>query len=84
MALIPIDNPCPLIGYYLRVASFIPCLGFLTGLPAIVLGIIGMVKINKNPEVSGRAHSFMAIAFGLCGPILWAIVGVIAANSVPH
>jgi hypothetical protein len=62
--LIPARNPCALAGYYIAVASLIPCLALLTGPIALVLGIIGLRARLKNPAVHGLAHAWVAIIGG--------------------
>lgn len=54
MPLIPRDNPTALVGYYLGVGSLIPGLGLVLSLPALICGIIGVVKALSNPEVGGE------------------------------
>jgi hypothetical protein len=60
--MIPYKNMPALIGYYLAVFSII--LGPLLGIPALVLGIIGLVKRSKDPRVRGLAHAWVAILLG--------------------
>ena len=72
--MIPYKNLPALIGYYFAVFSLI--LGPLLGIPAIVLGIVGLVKRSKDPRVRGLAHAWVAILLGTvtsigCG---WIIV----------
>ena len=71
MALVPTGNPAVLIGYYLGVASMIPCLGALTALPAIICGIIGAIKANSTPQAGGMGHAITAIVLGLFGQLVW-------------
>jgi len=68
MAVIPTGNPAALIGYYLGIASIIPCLGFVTALPAIICGIIGIIKANSNPAGGGMGHAITAVVLGFIGP----------------
>jgi hypothetical protein len=66
--MIPYKNPPALIGYYMAVASLIPVLGALLGPVAVGLGIAGLRKRLKNPEVHGIAHAWIAIILGgICG-----------------
>ena len=79
--MIPYKNPPALIGYYLAVASLSPGLGILLGPVAVGLGIAGLRKRLKNPEVHGIAHAWIAIILGtICsvGYILLAVVLVSA------
>lgn len=74
MAVIPTGNPPALIGYYLGVASLIPCIGALTALPAVVCGIIGAVKAKSNPAAGGMGHAITAIVLGLFGQLIWVAI----------
>ena len=62
--LIPYKNTCALIGYYLGVFSLIPCLGVLLGIPAFILGIIGLRHANEHPEANGKVHAWVGIILG--------------------
>ncbi len=65
--MIPYKNAPALVGYYLAVASLIPGLGAITGPIAVGLGIVGLRKRLKHPEVHGIAHAWIAIILGaLC------------------
>ena len=76
MALIPAKNPSALIGYYLGVGSLIPLLGFVLALPALICGIIGVVKSNSNPEVGGKGHAITAIVLSIVGPFAWIVLAI--------
>jgi hypothetical protein len=73
---IPYKNPPALIGYYLAVFSLI--LGPLLGIPAVVLGIVGLVKRSKEPRVRGLAHAWVAILLGSVSSIgcTWIIMAM--------
>jgi len=65
--MIPSKNTNALIGYYVSVASLIPCFGLLLGPVAVVLGILGLKAYDRDPAVYGLAHSWVAIILGgLC------------------
>lgn len=80
-SMIPYKNPPALIGYYMGVFSFVPLLGMVLALPAIILGIIGLVKRRKNPKVRGAAHAVLAIVFGVLGPAVWLLLFVLVINQ---
>jgi hypothetical protein len=61
---IPYKNVPALIAYYLGVFSLIPCLGIPLGIGAVILGIIGLVKYKKTPQVRGVVHAWIGIALG--------------------
>lgn len=66
--LVPPNSPA-LCAYYLGVGS-LAC--FLTSVPAIVMGILGIRYANRHPEARGRIHAWVGILFGLFGLCLWA------------
>ena len=70
MPIIPTGNPSALIGYYLGVASLIPLVGILTGLPAIILGGVGISKAKANSSAGGMGHAITAIVLGLIGVLV--------------
>ncbi len=76
MPLIPANNPTALVGYYLGVGSLIPGLGVVLALPALICGIIGVVKSQSNPEVGGMGHAITAIVLSIVGPFAWIVVMV--------
>ena len=59
-----------MIGYYLGVASLIPLVGILTGLPAIILGGVGISKAKANSSAGGMGHAITAIVLGLIGVLV--------------
>jgi hypothetical protein len=82
--MIPYKNAPALIGYYMAVAALIPGLGLVAGPVAVVLGIVGLRKRLKHPEVHGIVHAWIAIILGgLCflgyGAIM--LLMIAAANS---
>ncbi len=68
--IIPYRNPPALIGYYLGVFSLLPFVGVLLAVPAIILGIGGLVKRRRDPRVRGAAHAVVAIALGVLGIVI--------------
>jgi hypothetical protein len=65
--MIPYKNPPALIGYYVSIFALLPFVGVLFGIPAVILGIIGLRKRLKDPKVRGLAHAWIAIILGgLC------------------
>jgi uncharacterized membrane protein YvbJ len=47
---IPFKNMYGLISYYIGIFSFIPFLGVILGITAIILGVIGLINANKAPR----------------------------------
>lgn len=59
---IPYKNPPALISYYMGIASLLFC--FL-GIPAVILGIMGLNKYKETPQVKGVVHAWIGIVFGV-------------------
>jgi hypothetical protein len=79
---VPYTNPMALAGYYCGFGSLLPALGCLLGPLAILLGIMGLIKVRQNPEVHGTAHAITGILLGLLGGIvmsaIWGVLGYVA------
>jgi len=63
-AIIPYKNARALVAYYLGVFSVIPPIGALLGIPALVLGILGLRFRRRNPEAGGSVHAWIGIVLG--------------------
>lgn len=74
MAIIPVNNPPALLGYYFGVASLMPLLGMLAAPVAIICGILGVRKARIQPEAAGMGHAITAILLGLGGPLFWLVL----------
>jgi len=62
--LIPYRNGPALAAYYLGVFSLIPLVGTFLGVAALVLGIVGLRKAARQPEVRGKVHAWVGIILG--------------------
>lgn len=84
--LIPYRNFCSLLGYYLGIFSLIPLVGILLALPALILGIIGLVIARKEPDRRGKVHAIVAIILGILGSYnyvgLYLIIGWYRAGGL--
>lgn len=78
--IIPLKNGKALAAYYCGVFSLIPGIGCVLGPVAIVLGIMGFMYANENPEAGGKGHAITGIVVGLVGPFL--VGGLIFAVSI--
>lgn len=74
MPIIPTGNPLALVGYYLGVGCLIPGIGAILALPAIICGILGVVKANSSPQAGGMGHAITAIVLGLFGQVVWVVL----------
>lgn len=68
---IPYKNMPALLAYYLGLASLLPCVGILFGIPAFVLGILGLRKRAQNPAVKGSVHAWIGIVLGGLMTLIW-------------
>lgn len=62
--IIPYKNVPALVSYYLGVFSLIPCFAIPLGLAAVILGIIGLVKYKKHPQIRGVVHALVGLILG--------------------
>ncbi|MCL6536731.1 MAG: hypothetical protein K6U77_11770 [Armatimonadetes bacterium] len=75
--IVPYRNKPALIGYYLAVFSFIPCIGLPLAIAAVVLGVRGLAVVRETPEAHGKAHAWVAIVLGGLMLVLQAACGVL-------
>lgn len=61
--LIPYKNVPALVGYYVGIFSLFPCVPILS-ITAVVLGIMGLSKVAREPAVRGTVHAWIAIVLG--------------------
>ena len=79
---IPYKNMPALLAYYLGLASLLPFIGLLFGIPAFVLGILGLLKRAQNPAVKGSVHAWIGIVLGGLLTLLWG-AGILFAVIAP-
>ncbi len=86
---IPYKNAPALTSYYVGILGLLACfigLGPVTGLVAIILGFMGMMRASKNPEAHGRAHAIVGIILGFvqlllgCGIDIGIILSFLPGN----
>lgn len=81
-SLIPYRNVPALVGYYLAIFSLVPCLGLLLGIPAVVLGILGILRAQQHPLARGKVHARFAVIFGaVC--VLGQVIAVVVLMTHP-
>ncbi|WP_425618806.1 DUF4190 domain-containing protein [Anatilimnocola sp. NA78] len=84
---IPYKNMPALLAYYIGIVSLLCCfVGLPVGIVSIVLGIMGLQKRARQPEVKGSVHAWIGIVCGVLstiGAILMAIaiIGGIASSN---
>ena len=70
-ALIPTGNPPALIGYYTAVLSL--ALAPLV-IVAFVLGILGLIRVHREPDAKGTVHAWIAVLSIIVVPGLWVLI----------
>lgn len=66
----------------LGVLSLVTCL--LTGIPAIILGILGLSNISKSQgRITGQGLAVAGIVLGALGTLATPLVGILAALALP-
>jgi len=73
---IPYKNMPALLAYYIGVFSIIPC--FPLGIAAFVLGIMGLRKAKREPQVKGQVHAWIGIVAGGIFGLLWTVLTVVS------
>jgi hypothetical protein len=80
--IIPYKNGPALAGYYVGIVSLLCCFaGLPLGIVAVVLGVMGLQKRARQPEVKGSVHAWIGIICGVLstiGAIFFLIVWVAA------
>jgi len=61
---IPYKNVPALIAYYCGVFSLIPCVGLITGIAALILGIMGLRTYYANRKTHGLVHAWIGVVLG--------------------
>ena len=62
--IIPYKNAPALISYYLSIVSLLPVVGLPFGMMAVALGIAGLIKRKRQPEVKGSVHAWIGVILG--------------------
>jgi hypothetical protein len=63
--LIPYKNPTALASYYCGVFSLIPILAFVLAPISIVLGIMGLRHVRRNPRAHGTGHAITGLVLSV-------------------
>ena len=61
-------NTSAIWSYYLGIASFLFC--FLTGIPALISGIVALSRARENPALKGELHAWFGIVIGVISIVL--------------
>jgi uncharacterized iron-regulated membrane protein len=81
--IIPYKNTAALTAYYLGIFSIV-C-GIVLGLPALVLGILGLRYADRHREARGKVHAWIGIILGsLMTLISLAVIGFMIYAAAQH
>jgi hypothetical protein len=81
--IIPYHNGLALAAYYCGVFSIVPGIALILGPVAIGLGIGGMRRVSRNPEIKGTGHAITGIVLGsLTSLINWGFAAFILAAAL--
>lgn len=69
--LIPTRNPQALVGYYCAIFGLVPLVGLPLSIAAVALGVSGLRRVRRDPNVRGTAHAWVAIVLGSVATVLW-------------
>ena len=72
--LVPYRNLPALIAYYLALLSLLPFVGIVTGLAALVLGIVGLQLRGREPSRKGSVHAWIGVVGGGGLALIWLIM----------
>jgi hypothetical protein len=78
--IIPYKNAPALIAYYTGIVSLLCCFfGLPVGVIAVVLGVMGLQKRARQPEVKGSIHAWIGIVCGVISTIgaIFAAIAII-------
>jgi hypothetical protein len=62
--IIPYHNGMALAAYYVGVFSLVPIFALLLGPLGVIFGIVGLRRVNANPEIKGTGHAIAGIVLG--------------------
>jgi hypothetical protein len=73
--ILPVGRPLSAIAAgYLGLFSLFPVLGALTGIPAVVFGVLALRAIKRNAELRGKGRAWFGIVAGALTLIFHGVV----------
>jgi hypothetical protein len=72
-----------IVGVLSLVFSWVPILGLLAGLTAAGLGIAGMRRANRGPDI-GHGQAIAGVILGACAAILGLVVTIAVMTAAGH
>lgn len=80
--IVPYKNGPALAAYYCGVFGLIPVAGFVLGPVALILGILGLLRVRRDPRAHGTGHAIAGIVLGLIDPVLWVVIILIFKENI--
>jgi len=56
------------------VLVWVPGLGFLLGMLAVILGVVAMSQTGRDPSLGGRGMAIAGLVCGIVGMVIWLII----------
>jgi hypothetical protein len=82
--IIPVKNGKALTAYYCAIFGLIPCVTFILGPTALIMGILGLKAVKRTPGLPGTAHAWVGIILGglqTLAVVAWFLFVVVMAVS---
>lgn len=81
-ALLPVGRPVSaIIAGYCGLFAFFPLIGLVAGTVGIILGIMALQKINRDPSLCGKGRAWFGIIAGALLGAFWGFAIVAIAIS---
>ena len=79
--IIPYKNGLALAAYYCSVFGLIPGVGIILGPLSLIFGIIGLRRVNENPEIRGTGHAITGIVLGSLETLFYIALAVLVVGG---
>lgn len=85
-SLLPVGRPFSAIASgYLALFAFVPFLGALPALLALVTGIVALKQIRRDPSLCGKGRAWFGIIAGGALVIIWTVmIGILVFDDIKN
>src|SRR5687767_13888046 len=82
----PVPGQTPGNGYAITslVCGILGCIPFLTGLLAMLFGVVGIRKSNRVPYAGGKGMAIAGLVLGLISLLFWGGIAWLFTGSAPQ
>lgn len=83
-SLLPVGRPFSAIASgYLALFAFVPFLGALPALLALITGIVALKQIGRDPSLCGKGRAWFGIIAGSVLGVLWTVmIGILVVGAI--